>query len=84
MALLKIIAVAIALFIAYLWSGGVWNYHPSDKMQRVHKITGEVNVLEFDPKHRVYFWRNAMEHVPMTEKELEKEWIEQNPAALAN
>lgn len=40
--ILKLIAVIGALFVAYLWSGGVWSY---DNGKRYNKITGTIEYL---------------------------------------
>ena len=61
--ILKIVTVLGGLFVAFLWSGGVWEYEEGTK-ERINKITGSVSVIEFNNDDRKYYWRDAMSPIP--------------------
>jgi hypothetical protein len=44
---LKLIAVIGALFVAFLWSGGVWGYSSVQGNLRHNKITGTTQYMEY-------------------------------------
>lgn len=43
---LRAASIAVALLAAYLWSGGLWEYHSNDRVLfKSNKITGTTYVL---------------------------------------
>lgn len=49
--ILKIVSIVSALFIGYLWSGGIWQYADLEEYpKRVNKITGTYEALDRDGK----------------------------------
>lgn len=71
--LLKAVVVIAALFIAYMWSGGIYVYHFSKDggSIRVNKITNKAYLLTFDEEKRVHYWLDADSVEPVEKEEPE-------------
>lgn len=62
---LKLIGVIGGLFVAFLWSGGIWEYRLDKNTMRINKITGTVHALDFDSEQRRYFWNDITNYQPI-------------------
>jgi len=64
-AIIQLIAVIGTLFIAFLWSGGVYEHKKiGDQQVRINKITDTVEYLRFDAATNSYTWHDITKTIP--------------------